>query len=140
MLFDLDLDTVKKIMEWLGIKIPVVRESELRVEGTGTDRLINTCKAVGADTYVSGKGGKNYMDESLFEKNNVKLEYQSYSPKPYPQRFSRSFTPDLSIIDALFNLGPDTFEIITDPKRFIRQSEGGFVPIQAANSSESSPV
>src|SRR5487761_1012706 len=140
LLFDLDFDAVKKIMEWLGIRIPVVRESELHVKGSGTDRLINACKAIGANTYVSGKGGKNYMDESLFEKNNLKLEYQSYAPKPYPQRFSKSFIPDLSIIDALFNLGPDTFEIIADSKQLIKESEGDFVPVRAENSSQSNPM
>ncbi len=135
LLFDLDFETVKKIMEWLGIRIPVVRESELHIEGSGTARLINACKAIGADTYVSGRGGKNYMDESLFGKNNLKLEYQRYTPKPYPQRFTQSFIPDLSIIDALFNLGPDAFEIITDSEKLIGQSEGNFVPEQTANSS-----
>ena len=140
LLFDLDFETVKKIMEWLGIRIPVVRESELHVVGSGTSRLISTCKAIGADTYVSGRGGKNYMDESLFEKNNMKLEYQSYTPKPYPQRFSETFIPDLSIIDALFNLGPDTFEIINDTKKLIGQSEGDFVPVNPAHSSQSNPL
>lgn len=117
LLFDLDFETVKKIMEWLEIKIPVIRESELKVQGSGTERLVNACKAIGADTYISGRGGRNYMDETLFEKNNLKLEYQSYTPKPYQQRFGEKFVPDLSIIDGLFNLGPDTTEIISKDVR-----------------------
>ncbi len=112
LLFELDLETVKQTMEWLGIKIPILRESELNVQGNGTMRLINACKAVGADTYVSGIGGKNYMDEKTFEVNNVKLEYQKYTPTPYPQRFSESFIPNLSILDLLSNVGPDSIEVI----------------------------
>jgi hypothetical protein len=107
LLFDLDFELVKAVANWLGIKIPMLRESELKVAGTATERLVNTCKAVGADTYVSGIGGKNYLDETSFSKNGLSVVYQNYRPFPYRQRFATSFVPDLSIIDMLFNLGPD---------------------------------
>ena len=107
LLFDLDFELVKAAAGWLGIKIPMLRESELKVTGTATDRLVNTCKAVGADTYISGSGGKNYLDEGSFTKNGLKVVYQNYRPLPYKQRFATSFVPDLSIIDMLSNLGPD---------------------------------
>lgn len=116
MLFDLDYETLKKTMEWLGIKIEIVRESELNVKGTSTERLINACKAVGADTYVSGIGGKNYLDERLFESNHVKFEYQTYEAIPYPQRLSQSFVKDLSILDLLFNIGPESMGLIAGKK------------------------
>lgn len=112
LLFELDFETTKQMMEWLGIKIPILRESELNIQGTGTMRLIEACKAAGADTYVSGRGGKEYMDEKLFELNNLGLEYQNYSPTPYPQRFSSSFIPDLSILDLLSNVGPESIKVI----------------------------
>jgi hypothetical protein len=112
MLFELDLETTKKTMEWLGIKIPVVRESELGVEGSSTERLVNVCKKLGADTYVSGSGGRAYLDEGLFQRSNVELLYQSYAPIPYPQRFSKSFVPNLSIIDMLANVGPGSIDLI----------------------------
>lgn len=112
LLFELDLETVKKVMAWLEIRIPVIKESELHVQGDGTERLINVCKAIGADTYVSGRGGRNYLNERLFESNNVKLEYQVYAPAPYTQRFTETFIPDLSIIDMISNLGPSAQELL----------------------------
>jgi hypothetical protein len=112
LLIDLDLELLKRSMEWLGLDLPVVRESELKVGGRATERLINTCKAVGADTYVSGRGGRDYMDVGLFEKEGITLVYQEYAPVPYRQRFSSAFVPDLSIIDMLFNLGPDALPLI----------------------------
>lgn len=113
-LFDLDYETLKLTLRWLGIKIDIIKESELSVSGKSTERLINVCDAVGADTYVSGTGGKNYLEEKLFEKHNIKLEYQHYSSISYPQYMSRSFLPDLSILDLLFNVGPDSLKCITD--------------------------
>ncbi len=112
LLFDLNYATTKKIMEWLGLDIPIVRESELKVSGNGTERLVNACKAIGADTYVSGRGGRDYMDEKLFERNGIKLVYQSYCPVPYRQRFSAEFVPDLSVIDLLFNMGPESAKLV----------------------------
>ena len=112
LLFDLDFETVKTLMEWLGVKIPVVKESELNVKGEGTERLVNACKAVGADTYVSGAGGRGYMDEHAFEKAGIRLEYQEYTPVEYSQRFSKQFVPNLSVVDLLFNVGPASGRVL----------------------------
>jgi hypothetical protein len=111
-LFELDLETTKKTIEWLGMKLAIVKESELKVEGKSTERLINVCKKLGADTYISGSGGASYLDEGLFEKSGIRLVYQTYAPKPYPQRFSKTFVPNLSIIDMLANVGPDSINFI----------------------------
>jgi WbqC-like protein family len=113
-LFELDLATLKMTFEWLGLKVQIIRESELNVHTKGTQRLVDVCAAVGADTYVSGRGGKEYMDESLFPRNGLTLEYQAYTPVPYPQGTSSSFVPDLSIIDMLANLGPSSMQVISE--------------------------
>lgn len=114
LLFDLDLETTKQVMNWLGMKTKLVLESELNVTGTSTQRLVNICKALGADTYISGAGGKNYLDEKLFEKNNIILGYQKYLARPYSQHLSDSFIRDLSIIDMLANVGPNTMQLIAN--------------------------
>jgi len=104
-LLDLDLETTRKVLDWLGINVSVIMESDLGVQGEGTRRLVEVCKALGADTYVSGQGGKGYMEESLFDQNGVGLEFQEYKPAPYAQRFVREFEPNLSVVDLLFNTG-----------------------------------
>lgn len=121
LLFDLDFETLKKTIEWLGLQINLVRESELNVKGASTERLVNVCKAIGADTYISGRDGGKYMDEKIFEKNNLKVEHQNYTVVPYQQRLSESFVPDLSIIDMLVNNGPNSMKIITESGRNLIQ-------------------
>ena len=100
-------------MEWLGVTIPIVKESELGVKTKGTQRLVDICKAVGADTYVSGRGGREYMDEGLFHSNGIGIEHQDYAASPYPQRFTDEFVPDLSILDMLANLGPESMNVVS---------------------------
>jgi hypothetical protein len=108
LLLDLDLETTRQVLRWLGIEVRVMFESELGVHSEGTKRLVDLCRAVGADTYVSGPGGRAYMDESLFSANGISLEYQEYAPVPYRQRFVNEFVPNLSIIDLLFSAGEDS--------------------------------
>lgn len=115
-LFELDFETIKKVIEWIGIKIEIIKESELNISGNSSERLINICKSIDADTYISGSGGKNYLDENLFKKNNLKLEYQNYKSTQYHQHLSEIFVPDLSIIDLIANYGPNSLKLMNGEK------------------------
>jgi hypothetical protein len=112
LLFDLDYEALRQVISWLGLKMEIVKESGLGIKTESTQRLLDVTKAVGADTYVAGSGSKNYMDEKLFERNNIKVEYQNYAPVKYPQHLAATFIPNLSIIDMLSNLGSDTLSAI----------------------------
>jgi len=112
-LFELNFETLTKTIEWLGLKIEIIKESELNVKGTSTERLVNICKSIGADTYVSGIGGQDYMDEDLFQKNKIKLEYKQFSHPVYTQHLSNTFIPNLSVIDLLANVGPDSLQLLS---------------------------
>lgn len=77
-----------------------------------TQRLIEICRRVGADTYLSGAGGHNYLAPAEFEKAGIKLEFQEFQHPVYPQlhgsRFTKKgaeFVPCLAAIDGLFNCG-----------------------------------
>ena len=113
-IFDLNFETIKQVLSWLDIKTKIVIESELDVSGQTTERLVNVCKKLGADTYISGIGGKKYLDEKLFEKNKIILKYQNYTPIKYTQHMSKSFIPNLSIIDSLANVGPESRKLLKE--------------------------
>tara|TARA_B100001750_G_C15399753_1_gene541992 strand:+ start:22 stop:708 length:687 start_codon:yes stop_codon:yes gene_type:complete len=113
-LFELNFETLKKTLEWLDIQIEIIKESDLEINSTSTQRLIDICEQVNADTYISGKGlpNKKYIEEDLFKNQNIKLEFQNYSSVSYQQKNVESFIPDLSILDLLFNCGKDSQRII----------------------------
>jgi len=114
LIFDLNLQILKKIFDWLDIETEIVLESELNITGTSSKRLLNICKKLGADTYISGIGGKGYLDEKLFENNKIILKYQNYSPIRYLQHASKSFIPNLSIIDLLANVGSESGKLLKE--------------------------
>ncbi len=112
MLFDLDLETLRQVISWLGLRVEIVRESSLGLESQSTQRLVDVCKTVGAETYVAGGGSKNYLEERKFETSKLKIEYQNYVPVTYPQHLSKNFVPNLSIIDLLANTGKEAISLI----------------------------
>ena len=46
------------------------------------------------------------------EKSHIRLECQDYIPHHYPQSLSKSFIPDLSVPDMLFNVAPSNLKLI----------------------------
>ncbi len=108
---DLDFYLIESIINFLGIQTKITKSSDLKVKGEKTERIVNICKNFGADTYLSGPGGKNYMDLSLFEKEGIKVIFQEFLHPQYQQQFmEKGFLPHMSVIDLLFNCGPKSYK------------------------------
>lgn len=86
------------------IEAPIRLESEVGSTGVSTERLVSLCRKLGADAYLSGSGGRDYLDEEAFANAGIKLSYQEFRPPRYSQRFGE-FLPNLAAVDLLFNCG-----------------------------------
>jgi hypothetical protein len=112
LLIGLNLHLIKTIAELLDIKAKMMRSSEFPYSGAEkNEKLVSMCKYLGADAYLCGSGGRNYVDERLFNQSNIKVQWHSYMHPTYKQRFN-GFEPNMSIIDLLFNMGPESKEIL----------------------------
>ncbi len=114
-LVDLNIHIIKYILEQLGIETPLYYESEIGTTSQATERIIEICKKVKADIYLSGMGGKNYLKEEQFSQVGIKLEYQNFIHPVYHQQYMQEesfFLPYMSIIDLLFNEGPESIRIL----------------------------
>ena len=108
MLADINIASTSFAFEVLGIKTQVADRSSTIVEKSAepTQRLIDICKRVGADTYLAGAGGKEYMRVEEFERQGIRLIWQNWEPFAYEQKHSRGkFVPYLSSLDLILNLG-----------------------------------
>lgn len=103
-LIDLNFAINNFIIDFLDIKAKLVTASEIKPAGKKTDLLIDICKKVGGDIYLSGIGGKNYLEEEKFKKEGLLLEYQKFHIPKYPQLLSGQ-NCRLSIIDMISNVG-----------------------------------
>jgi hypothetical protein len=107
-LSSLNMTLTEWITDCLGIRTQIVYASDLAVEGNRSDLLVELCKAVDASTYLSGPGGRRYMDTATFEAAGVEVRWQQFEHPSYPQLFPRvGFIPDLSIVDVLFCCGAE---------------------------------
>lgn len=113
LLIDLDIAILKYISKELGLKASFILASSLGIVSNATDKLVEICRAVDAEVYLSGIGGKNYIEEGKFEEANIKLFYQNFHHPVYKQRFEH-FEPNMSIVDLLFNCGDESLDIIMD--------------------------
>jgi hypothetical protein len=76
-----------------------------------SERLAAICESVKADTYLSGTGGKHYLDLKPFNKKGIKVLFQDFKHPIYMQLYG-DFIPYLSLLDLLFNCGPDSLQIL----------------------------
>jgi hypothetical protein len=81
------------------------------------ERVIELLKKVGATVYLSGSAAKSYLTESAFTAAGIGLEWMDYGGYPeYPQ-LHPPFEHAVSIIDILFNAGPDAPAFMLYTKR-----------------------
>ena len=104
-LVDLNTEIIKFIMNELEIKSKIVFSSELEISKKGSDRVIDICKAVGADHYITGTfWAESNLRVDEFKKSNIDVEFQKFQHPIYKQ-IHGEFIPEMSIIDLLFNEG-----------------------------------
>jgi len=106
---DLNIALIHLILNWMKIEREIIIASEMSSSGTGSDLILDICLELGATSYLSGIGGKNYLDVSMFKSKGVDIIFE----KPvltsiYNQRYeSAGFINDLSVIDLIFNTGKE---------------------------------
>jgi hypothetical protein len=111
-LTDMTMSLILRIKGQLGITTQVLRSSELNGSGTKGELLASLCRQLGASTYISPPGSKDYLDETdAFEKIGVPVKYYEFKHPEYPQLFG-DFMPNMSTVDMLFNCGERSLSLI----------------------------
>jgi hypothetical protein len=72
---------------------------------SGQERILDICKREGVSTYINPQGGQTLYDSETFRKAGIDLLFIIMRPISYKQR-SEGLVPNLSIIDALMEIGP----------------------------------
>ncbi|MHA2343199.1 MAG: WbqC family protein [Candidatus Hodarchaeales archaeon] len=110
LLYLTDINTIilKKCIDLLGFNIEVIDSRHFNIMGDKTEKLINICSDLNAVEYFTGPAAKNYIDEDLFIKNNIKLSFYDLDNFPEYNQMWNGFDHYVSILDMFFNLGDDT--------------------------------
>ena len=114
MLCDLTTGIIAWLKDSLGISTPLIRSSKLGGVGNKADLLADLCASRGARRYISPPGSRGYLDESsAFKSSGIEVDYLDYEHPVYPQLYGE-FEPYMSVIDLLFNKGPDSLIVLRD--------------------------
>jgi hypothetical protein len=110
-LIDLDLELIDWIVKQLRISTPLLLASHLGISGSHVQRLIDIIRSLQGNHLYEGSAGRNYIDEAVFEQAGISVTFQDYLHPEYPQLHG-DFLSHLSIIDLLFNCGPESRGIL----------------------------
>ena len=111
-LASLNRATIEVLTGLLGITTPLRWASELGPAPEQPDeRLIELCRRVGADTYLAGPGGPDYMEMDRWEAAGLRVIVQEFVHPVYDQPFD-GFLPAMSAVDLLCNCGPEALPLL----------------------------
>jgi len=116
-LFEFNLEIINFLMKKLNINTEIILSSKLNIKETNSDRILNICKKLDADIYISGSLGKNYLQLKDFEKNKINVKFQNFKHPIYKQIY-HPFIPNMAAIDLLFNKGEESAKIIDESMNF----------------------
>ena len=108
---------LNEINKFLKISTKISFSTDYNIGDGKTERLINICKQSNSNIYLSGPSAKNYIDEALFTKNNINLEWFAYiGYKEYEQLYP-PFEHGVSILDLIFNTGEDAYKYLKSTRK-----------------------
>lgn len=111
-LIDVCWAQLKLFIDWLDLDDrEIIRMTERPFVGTKDDLVLDHVRKLNGDAVVFGAHGPEYVDVSKFDDRDIDVYFQEYNHPTYSQRFD-GFEPYMSIIDLVFNHGPDAKEII----------------------------
>ncbi|OFX88778.1 MAG: hypothetical protein A2W99_04735 [Bacteroidetes bacterium GWF2_33_16] len=96
---------IQNINDILGIKTKLSWSWDYNLVNGKTERLVDLCKQSNATFYLSGPSAKNYINDSLFKNENIKLLWMDYSGYPEYNQLFPPFEHGVSILDLIFNEG-----------------------------------
>jgi len=106
---ELNIEIIELVHKKMNFNTELIRSSSLDgVKGNKDVRLVDICKKLSVDEYLSPQGSADYINEDIiggeFVKNGIELSYHAYNHPSYEQLHS-DFIPYLGIFDLLFNHG-----------------------------------
>lgn len=104
-LSEINYKLITIINQILDIKTKIRWSHEFELECGQTERLLSICKQCNADVYLSGPAAKDYFDENLAQKENIKIEWMDYNGYREYQQLNPPFEHGVSILDLIFNEG-----------------------------------
>lgn len=84
-------------------------QSKENIVGNKNELIVNITKNFNSNSYLSGEGAKDYLDEKYLKDNNINHRFNNFKHPKYNQS-GKKFIKNLSVIDCIFNIGFKEFK------------------------------
>ena len=103
-LSEFNINFIKKISSyiWINTQFKTLSEMDFKLDSSSTDALVDICKLVWANEYISWSWWKSYVEVDKFKDAWIELSFKDFTHPEYKQQWWE-FIPYMSIIDLLFN-------------------------------------
>lgn len=108
----LDCEIILYLRDQLKISTECITSSSLNIKSSKNKKILEICKILEAEELYDSKASAEFIDTALFEREDIRVEFQDYGHPVYHQVFD-PFIPYMSVLDLLFNCGPESLNIIS---------------------------
>jgi hypothetical protein len=109
-LSDINLLFLHGINQLLEIRTPIRLAQTLDLPAGQSERLVSICLQLEGTYYLSGPKGQSYLNVDLFRRNGIQVGWMDYDNYPEYVQLFQGFDHHVSIIDLIFNAGPNSFQ------------------------------
>ena len=104
----LNIDAIERIAKYFNFfgNKQFSISSDLGFTSKSSQKLLDVVEYFNGTNYLTGWGARNYIDYKIFEDKNIDIQYMDYQKEYYTQLYGE-FTPFVSILDLIANVGKD---------------------------------
>ena len=110
-LVEFNMAFIRYLFRQLNIETEIKLLSELGIQTTGNQMLVEVCRCLGASVYLAQRTAAKYLDRGPFRNEGFELQLIKPPASIYPQLWGE-FISNLSALDMLFNCGPKAGTIL----------------------------
>ena len=104
-IIDINIEIIEFLKKEFNIKAKTIFSSELNVTGTASERILEICKLLDGEKYITGTAwAKKFLNVEGFKKNDISVEFQEFVHPEYKQP-GNNLISNMTAFDLLFNEG-----------------------------------
>ena len=112
-LIDINIEIINFICRYLDIQTEISFSSDIKDKNLEkSHRILDICIENNATIYVTGSKSKNYIDENIFNSKKIRIEFEEFENYPSYDQLWGLFNEKVSVIDLLFNEGPNSYKFM----------------------------
>jgi len=117
-------ELIMALASYIGVAANFRFAHEFEIRGDKYTRTLSFARSLGSTVYLTQAGTRDYMDVPAFLAHGIQVVFLEF-PHPVYRQLREPFTPYLSIVDMLMNIGPQESLSVIRNIRLDAEDPGG---------------